>query len=270
MEGAFRHSPARRGFLTKESRVKRVFVLATLIVCLLLVGVGQSNAQQAQGQCLIQSPSSGDQARDQVVIAGVAMHSDFRWYQLGYAPDPNPDGKWSFFWSSETEVPGGQLGVWDTSQLADGTYQLILEVHRNDGNNEHCFVRQIQVNNSAPTATYTALPLPTRADTPTPLPTLEATATVVVEQPPTATPRPTPTYSSVDNPTPTPQMTRFQLPIDPASVRTASCRGAQVTILVALVIALYFIFRGIVVQGIRKAWKSRDVKGFHTRRPREY
>ena len=58
--------------------------------------------------------------------------------------------------------------------------------------------------------------------------------------------------------------------IDPASVRTAGCRGAQLTILVALVIALYFIIRSIVAHGVRKAWKSRDVEGFHTRRPREY
>jgi hypothetical protein len=250
--------------------VKRVLLLATLIVFLLPAWTGQLNAQQTQNLCLIQSPAEGDQVRDQVVVAGVASHSDFRWYQLGYAPDPNPDGKWSFFWSSETAVSGSQLGVWDTTQVADGTYQLILEVHRNDGNNEHCFVRQIQVNNSSPTATFTALPLPTPADTPTPLPTPEDTPTVLVEQPPTATPRPTPTYSGVNNPTPTPQMTRFQLPIDPASVRTASCRGAQLTILVALVIALYFAVRGLVVRGIRKAWKSRDVQGFHSRRPREY
>jgi hypothetical protein len=241
-----------------------------LIVGLLVLWAGQAYAQEGQGQCLIQSPAPGEDVRGQVMIVGAATHPDFRWYQLGYAPDPNPDGKWSFFWSSETAVSGGQLGMWDTTQISDGTYQLILEVHRNDGNNEHCFVQNIRVNNSAPTPTFTALPLPTRADTPTPLPTLEDTPTVVVEQPPTATPRPTPTYSGVSNPTPTPQMTRFQLPIDPASVRTAGCRGAQLTILVALVIALYFIIRGIVVHGVRKAWKSPDVEGFHSRRPREY
>jgi hypothetical protein len=74
----------------------------------------------------------------------------------------------------------------------------------------------------------------------------------------------------VNNPTPTPQMTRFELPIDPASVRTAGCRGAQLTILIAVAIALYFIIRSVVAHGVRKAWKPRDVEGFHTRRPREY
>ena len=251
--------------------MKRAFVFLA-VLCLVVIGAGRLEAQQAQGQCLIRLPASGSQVRGQYTVIGTATHPDFAWYQLGYAPDPNPDGKWSFFWSSESAVSDGQLGVWDTTQIGDGTYQLILEVHRKDGNNEHCFVGQLRVNNTAPVATptFTPAPLPTAADTPTPLPTSEDTPTVVIEQPPTATPRPTPTYSPVDNPTPTPEMTRFRLPIDPATVRNASCRGAQITILMALVVALYFIVRNVVVQGVRKMWKPRDVEGFHSRRPREY
>jgi hypothetical protein len=259
-----------RGNLSdKELSVKRVFVLLATL-CLVVLGAGRLEAQQAQSQCLIQSPANGSQVRGQHTVIGTATHADFRWYQMGYAPDPNPDGKWSFFWSSETAVTNGQLGVWDTTQIPDGVYQLILEVHRNDGNNEHCFVGQVRVNNTAPTPTFTAAPLPTAASTPTPLPTPEDTPTVIVEQPPTATPRATPTYSSVDNPTPTPEMTRFSLPIDPASVRTASCRGAQVTILLAVVVAIYFVVRNVAVRSVRKIWKSREVEGFHARRPREY
>jgi hypothetical protein len=128
----------------------------------------------------------------------------------------------------------------------------------------------VRVNNSAPTATFTAVPLPTAAETPTPLATVvvEDTPTVAIEQPPTATSRPTPTYSAVDNPTPTPEMTRFKLPIDPATVRGASCRGAQLAILVVVVVAVYFVVRNTTVSGVRKVWKQRDVEGFHTRRPR--
>jgi hypothetical protein len=253
----------------KESRVKRAFVFLS-VLCLVAIGSSRLEAQQEQGQCLIRSPASGGQVRGQYVVTGTATHPDFAWYQLGYAPDPNPDGKWSFFWSSESAVSSAQLGVWDTAQIADGTYQLILEVHHKDGNNEHCFVGQLRVNNTAPTPTFTAAPLPTAADTPTPLPTLEATPTIVIEQPPTATPRPTPTYSSVDNPTPTPEMTRLKLPIDLASARNASCRGAEIAILMAVVVAVYFIVRNLAVRGVRRVWGSRDVEGFHPRRPREY
>lgn len=250
--------------------MKRAFLFLAAILILAVGGAGRLEAQQAQSQCLIRSPASGSQLRGQFTIAGVAAHPDFTWYQMGYATDPNPDGKWTFFWSSETAVSDGQLGVWDTTTVADGTYQLILEVHRSDGNNEHCFVNQLRVNNTAPTPTFTAAPLPTAANTPTPLPTPEDTPTVVVEQPPTVTPRPTPTYSAMDNPTPTPEMTRFKLPIDPASVGNASCRGAQIAILMAVVVSMYFIIRNVAVRGIRRVWKPRDVEGFHPRRPREY
>jgi hypothetical protein len=254
----------------KESSVKRAFLFWAAILSLFAAAVGRLEAQQEQSGCLIQAPATGGQLRGQYTIMGVAAHPDFTWYQIGYAPDPNPDGKWNFFWSSETAVSGGQLGVWNTTQVADGTYQLILEVHRQDGNNEHCFVNQLRVNNTAPTPTFTAAPLPTAADTPTPLPTPEDTPTVIIEQPPTATARPTPTYSSVDNPTPTPEMTRIKLPVDPATVRNASCWGAQLTILMAVLVSIYFIVRTVAVRGVRKVWKSRDVEGFHTRRPREY
>jgi hypothetical protein len=254
----------------EEFSVRRTLVLVAIVLSLAALGVERLEAQEEQGQCLIRMPGSGAQLSGQVAIAGIATHPEFTWYRLGYASDPNPDGKWSFFTSSETEISNGPLGVWDSTQVADGVYQLILEVYRQDGNNKHCFVNQLRVNNSAPTPTFTAVPLPTAADTPTPLPTPEDTATVVVEQPPTATPRPTPTYSSVDNPTPTPEMTRFKLPVDPATVRNASCWGAQLTVLLALVVALYFIIRSVAVRGVKRMQQSRDVEGFHSRRPREY
>jgi hypothetical protein len=223
-----------------------------------------------QDRCLIISPATGSQLRGQVVVTGTATHPDFRWYQVGYAPDPNPTGEWKFFTGSETSVNNGQLAIWDTNLIPDGVYQLILEVHRKDGNNHHCFVQQLRVNNTEPTPTFTAVPLPTRADTPTPLPTPEDTPTVDIEQPPTATARPTPTYSAADNPTPTPQMTRFKLPIETASLRSASCRGAQLTLLVFLIVALYFIIRNVAASSVRKVIKDRKVDGFYRRRPREH
>ena len=227
-------------------------------------------AQQQQSQCLIVAPATGSQVRGQAAVQGSANHPNFTWYQVGYAPDPNPTGEWTFFFNSESAVSNGQLAVWDTRALRDGVYQLLVEVHRNDGNFDLCFAGRIRVNNSQPTPTFTAVPLPTAADTPTAAPTPEATPTVLVEQPPTATPRATPTYSSVDNPTPTPEETRFQLPIEAGSIRNASCRGAQLTILAAVAIALYFVFRGLAVTGLRRLRKRDDVQGFHKRRPREF
>jgi hypothetical protein len=257
----------------EEQKVRKVAILAIAVICLLIGSTplyAIPNPQQEQSQCLIVSPASGSQIRGQVTIQGSATHPNFTWYQIGYAPDPNPSGEWKFFFSSETAVGSSQLALWDTTAIEDGTYQLLLEVHRNDGNHDLCFATKLRVNNSAPTPTFTAPPLPTAANTPTPLPTPEDTATVLVDQPPTATPRATPTYSSVDNPTPTPEQTRLRLPIDPGGIRDASCRGAQVTVLIAVVVVVYFLVRNLAVSGVRKVRKPKDVQGFHRRKPREF
>lgn len=260
----------------KESRVKRVVLFLVLVLCLSASRPGALRAappaQQVQSKCLISAPISGSQLRGQVSVAGSATHANFTWYQVGYAPEPNPTGEWKFFYSSETPVPSGQLAVWDTIAIPDGAYQLILEVHRKDGGLDICFLKQLRVNNTAPTptATFTAAPLPTAVDSPTPLPTSEDTPTVTIEQPPTATPRPTPTYSAVTNPTPTPEMTGITLPIDPASVRDASCRGAQLAVLAFVLVGLYFAIRGVTVNSVRKMWKPEDSDGFYRRRPREH
>ena len=258
----------------KESSVKKAAVFLIAILCLVAVGHTRIEAappsQQEQSKCLIVAPTNGSLVRGQVIVTGSATHAEFTWYQIGYAPEPNPTGEWKFFHSSETSVKSGQLGIWNTTLIPDGTYQLLIEVHRKDGNFDLCFSKQLRVNNSAPTATFTAAPLPTAIDTPTLLPTPEDTATIVIEQPPTATSRATPTYSPVDNPTPTPQQTQIQLPIDPATVQSASWRGAQIAILAFVVIAAYFVIRNVAASGVRKVWKPRDVEGFHRRRPRQH
>ncbi len=260
-------------------RLTKLFLVLT-IAGMALVGYGHLvyalPPLQGQGTCAITSPTAGSLLRGQVVIRGTATHPNFTGYQIGYAPDPNPTGEWKFFASGQSPVQNGQLGVWDTTQLPDGAYQLIMEVFRTDGNKDLCFVGTMRVNNSAPTATFTPPPLPTAANTPTPLPTARITATttltstVVIEQPPTSTPRPTPTYSAVNNPTPTPSGGTFKLPFELGSLRDWSCKGAQLTLIVTVVVSAYFIIRNAVAAGVRKLGQPRDVEGFHRRRPREY
>jgi hypothetical protein len=260
--------------VAEETALRKIASAFALVAICLVTVVSQALAappeQQQQSKCLIVAPGAGSQVRGQVSVQGSATHPEFTWYQIGYAPDPNPTGEWRFFYSSESAVNSGQLGTWNTTTVPDGVYQLLLEVHHKDGNLDLCFANRISVNNTVPTPTFTAAPLPTAASTPTPLPTSEPTATVWVEQPPTATPRATPTYSAVGNPTPTPEETRISLPIEPSSIRGATCRGAQLTVLVAVAIALYFVIRHLAVRGVRKVWKSDDMQGFHRRRPREY
>ena len=252
--------------------VKKTILVFSFIFGLLMANALTLRAAPPlqQGTCIISAPATGSVLRGQVPIQGTAKHPGFTGYQVGYAPEPNPSGEWTFFANGQEQVENGQLGIWDTTSIPDGAYKLLVEVFRNDGNKDLCFSGVVSINNTAPTATFTAMPLPTAANTPTPLPSPTTTPTVFIEQPPTPTPRATPTYSAVDNPTPTPQMTRFQLPIEIASVRDWSCKGAMVTAAIATVVALYFVIRNVVIGGVRHAGQPKKVEGFHRRRPRQY
>jgi hypothetical protein len=252
--------------------VKKAILIFSLVLSLVTANALTMRAAppSQQGTCIISAPATGSVLRGQVSVQGTAKHPGFTGYQIGYAPEPNPTGEWTFFASGQEQVENGQLGVWNTISLPDGSYKLLVEVFRNDGNKDLCFSGTVSLNNTAPTATFTAVPLPTTANTPTPLPSPTTTSTVLIEQPPTPTPRAKPTYSAVDNPTPTPEMTRFKLPIEISSVRDWSCKGALVTVAIATVAALYFVIRNVVIGGVRKAGQPKNVEGFHRRRPRQY
>lgn len=176
---------------------KRILAGGIVLLALLLaVGpVGQA-APLFQAQSMITYPSDGATVSGQVEIRGVARHPNMDFYQLRYAPGPQPEGgsQWQDFAIVEgQQVENDVLGTWDTGQLPDGQYTLALAVWGvNDPNNPYVyFVTNVTVDSSVVVDTPTPEVTPTEeAPTPTagPTPTPES-----VEQPPTPTPRPTPT-----------------------------------------------------------------------------
>ena len=81
-----------------------------------------------QGTCIISAPATGSVLHGQVAVRGTTKHPGFTGYQIGYAPDPNPTGKWTFFASGQEQVENGQLAIWNTTSLPDGTYKLLVEI----------------------------------------------------------------------------------------------------------------------------------------------
>jgi PKD repeat protein len=78
----------------------------------------------------ITSPQYGATVSGDVTILGSALHPLFSQYQILYAPDPNPQGVWySTGILSQFPVNDGVLGVWNTTFIANGTYQLRLTVN---------------------------------------------------------------------------------------------------------------------------------------------
>jgi hypothetical protein len=136
---------------------------------------------QAPGYADITQPTAGEAIFGLVTIEGSADHPSFVSYELSFAYQPNPEDTWfPIMQSIQTPVSEGRLGIWDTTGITDGTYQLRLRVWLKNGNALEAFVEDLRVRNTIPTETPTAIkqaapqspsPIPlTQTPRPTPIP----------------------------------------------------------------------------------------------------
>ena len=225
---------------------KRVLMAGSMLIILLLTAapVGWA-APLRQAQSTITYPTDGTTVSGQVEVRGVALHPNMDFYQVRYAPGPQPagDSQWQDFAIVEgRQVENDVLGTWDTTQVPDGRYTLALAVWgANDANNPYVFfATNITVNNTNPVAT----PTPEEAEEATempPTPTAGPTATPVgVEQPATSTPRPTPTVSTSALATPTVSASESSgMSLDTGEIRDGFCVGGLFTVLLLSLWGLY-------------------------------
>ena len=83
---------------------------------------------------VITSPGINAQVNLPVVVMGVALHENFSYYKLEYAPGANPaDSQWSFFAEGNQSINNGRLGVLSAS-LPPGIYSIRIVVVDASGN----------------------------------------------------------------------------------------------------------------------------------------
>ena len=133
----------------------------------------------AVGAAEILDPQPGQALRGVVLIQGTAEHPAFDRYEVSFAYEPNPTADWfAIEAAGASPVQNGQLASWDTTQIADGAYQLRLRVFSNDGGAPLEFV-------TAGLAVANSVPLPAASAT--------SPATAVATVPTTEAPAPTTT-----------------------------------------------------------------------------
>lgn len=202
-------------------------------------------APPAQGDlALITSPQNNAIVRGQVPILGSATHPQFQFYKVEVAREPVlGDESYGIVGAiHEEQVVDGQLELWDTTQVPEGSYTLRLRVVRVDGNYSEYSLVQVVVANAQPTETPTSAETPTPTITPTPLP---PTPTIVIEQPalPTGAATPVPTRVT---PLPTPAEEKPSFDLDITPLQTAFLYGAGISLGIFLLFGFLMALRNLI------------------------
>jgi hypothetical protein len=239
--------------------MRRLWPIRLLLSGLFLLAVASPvaarPAQQSPfvGQIISPQPNS-EPLRGSVEIVGIATHPNFWKYDI-YALTGREGENWiPIVTGVEQKVESpSRLAVWDTTQVPDDEYILLLRVwDRDQGLQDFQFARYAVLNARPPDT-------PTPEATPTqPLPTMPPqTPTVLIEQPPTTTARSSPMPGGPPTVTPTSKPSALSS-LNLGGWQDAFCNGA---LLAAALFALWGIF-WILRQGVRWILKRQRRGGF--------
>jgi hypothetical protein len=226
-------------------RIWPLILIALILTVLSTVDLtGALAAPLAQGDlAVITSPQNNAIVRGLVPLQGSATHSQFQFYKVEYAREPVTGDNWVIIGAiHEQQVVDGQLEVWDTTQVPDGSYTLRLRVVRLDGNYSEYSVVQVVVANAQPTETPTPAETPIPTITPTSLP---PTPTIVIEQPALATGAAT-SAATRTTPLPTPSGDEAAFSLDTTPLQTACLYGAGISLGVFLLFGLMAALRNLI------------------------
>jgi hypothetical protein len=230
-------------------KLRRSTIITSLILIILLtISTWQASAAPPNQQAalsIINYPGDNEIVRGIISITGSATHPAFDRFQVAYASEPvTRNDAWVTIGIERTDqVVNGELAIWDTTTVPDGSYSLRLRVIRRDGNYSEIEVKQVVVANTQPTATFTPNTPPTSSvpiATPTPLP---PTPTVLIVQPIVDTPTPRSLAQVGELPTPRPTSSGG-IPIPDVEVDTAPLKSG--CLWGAGLILLIFLFFGFL------------------------
>jgi hypothetical protein len=162
-----------------QSRMKKAWTYYLFSAIVLISSIAGMEYKQAPGFADITHPQDGEVLHGVVTIEGSAAHPAFVAYELSFAYDPNPTDTWfPIVDDVQTPVTDGRLGLWDTTSITDGDYQLRLYVVLENDSRLEAYARNLQVRNTTPAEAQPAReePIPSTATpaaaTETPAPTV--------------------------------------------------------------------------------------------------
>lgn len=167
-------------------KVRRAASILTSISAIVYLLAHPSSGAAQSNMVTIRYPAEGDALQGVVTIEGSANHPDFSYYALSFTYADFASQTWfPLSEPSRSPVTSGALGLWDTTSISDGNYNLRLQVFLVDGTSLEAVVESIRIRNTLPIETNTLAPV-IETLTPSPIPA-------------TATPFPTPISLAAGN-----------------------------------------------------------------------
>jgi len=232
--------------------------LLLVVIFLLITAVpvtARPNRQSPYvGQIISPQPNS-DPLRGSVEIVGIATHPNFLKYDV-YVLTGRAEDDWiAIVTGVEQKVESpSRLAVWDTTQIPDGQYLLLLRVWDRDGGLQDFQFQFYSVLNSRAPDTPTPEVTPTATQS---LPTVPPqTPTVLIDQPPTATAPPMPPPGGPSTVTPTSEPSPLSA-LNTTGWRDAFCSGVWLVTALFAVWGMIWILR----QGLRWFFKRQRKRG---------
>jgi hypothetical protein len=94
-------------------------------------GLASETSGCVPGKLAITKPSPGQEINGVVEIFGTVLVPDLGFYKIEFSP--NGTENWATFYAGRDIKPDQSIGVWDTSQLLPGDYQVRLAATDNQG-----------------------------------------------------------------------------------------------------------------------------------------
>jgi len=133
---------------------------------------------QESGFVTITSPTAGTVIRGSILVVGSTDVQGFLSSDVSFAYAGGSAETWFSIATNPTPVNDGQIAVWDTGSITDGTYMLRLRVTFQDGTVSDAVVSDLKLRNYTVEPGGTDDGIPDTAITPSPGPTLAPTASV--------------------------------------------------------------------------------------------
>ncbi len=175
--------------------MKRLLILLLALTLVLpVVGFAQTSTQPANPNANIIWPPPVYVIRGQFPIRGTANLPNMTNYFIEFRPlndDLTPQGGADVWFPailpSQAAVQNDVLGVWDTTLIADGLYEMRLTVNVSQGSPVFAVVSPLRIENTPPPFAVTPTPFPTATfvpPTPTLQPTVDTTPRVTITSSP--------------------------------------------------------------------------------------